>query len=246
MNKKTKAKKQGKKYLTIGKVVRNLKKLYPDLTGSKLRFLESEGLISPGRSENKYRIYFKEDIEKINYILKMQKDHYMPLDVIKEKLKSKDFKKFISDGDHSLDNLQLKLGEEFKADHEPDIYTAAELSKKFKLSKSCISELIENNIVDREEKNGKYTINADDAEILKVVSELSKYGIHVKHLKLFENFAGRNSAFIQQIILPLLMSGKKDAHIRAVRTVKRLERMLCDFQELLIKKENRKFLEKHK
>ncbi len=235
-----------KNYLTIGKVVKNLKKIYPDLSNSKLRFLESEGLISPGRAQNKYRIYLKEDIEKINYILKMQKDYYMPLDVIKEKLNSRDFKKFISENEHSIENLQLKLGEGYRADYEFKSYSAGEMGKKFKLPGGYIDDLINNDIVDWKEENGKYLLNANDAEILKLVSDLLKYGIYVKHLRLFENFANRQSAFIQQIILPLIMSGKKDLHNRAKKTVSRLERMLCDFQELLVKDKNKKFLEKHK
>jgi len=124
-----------KKYLTIGKVVKNFKKIYPDLTNSKIRFLEFEGLLSPKRASNKYRIFYREDIEKLNFILKMQKDLYMPLEVIKEKLKSRDFKKFLSEG-RSIENLQLKLGEEFKTGYETksfsleDIQTGTIFNKK--------------------------------------------------------------------------------------------------------------------
>jgi DNA-binding transcriptional MerR regulator len=235
-----------KKYLTISKVVKNLKKVYPDLSSSKLRFLESEGLLSPKRSSNKYRIYFKEDLEKINFILKMQREFYMPLEVIKQKLKSREYKKFIDGNSAPIENIQIKLGEEFKTDHEPELLSVSELSKKFKLPQSYINEFIGNDIVNWKEENGKYLINTDDMEILNIVSKLSKYGIHVKHLKLFENFANRSSAFIQQIILPLLMSNKKEEHSRALKTTNKLEIMLCDFQEILIKKLNRKFLEKHK
>lgn len=234
-----------KNYLVISKVVKKLKKLYPDLTNSKLRFLESEGLLSPKRALNRYRIYYREDIEKLNYILKMQKDFYMPLEVIKGKLKSKEFKKFISECE-SIETLQLKLGGEFKPGYELKLYSIDEISKKFKLSQSFIIDLQENEIIDWSEENGKYVLSTNDIEILKLASKLSKYGIQVRHLKLFENFAGRHSSFIQQIIYPLLMSGKKDSHIKAARVVNKLERILCDFQELLIKKENRKFLEKYK
>ena len=234
-----------KNYLIISKVVKKLKKLYPDLTNSKLRFLESEGLLSPKRALNRYRIYYREDIEKLNYILKMQKDFYMPLEVIKEKLKSKEFKKFISECE-SIETLQLKLGEEFKPGYELKLYSIDDISKKFKLSQSFIIDLHENEIIDWSEENGKYVLSTNDIEILKLVSKLSKYGIQVRHLKLFENFAGRHSSFIQQIIYPLLMSSKKDSHIKAARVANKLERILCDFQELLIKKENRKFLEKYK
>lgn len=234
-----------KNYLIISKVVKKLRKLYPDLTNSKLRFLESEGLLSPKRALNRYRIYYREDIEKLNYILKMQKDFYMPLEVIKEKLKSKEFKKFISECE-SIETLQLKLGEEFKPGYELKLYSIDDISKKFKLSQSFIIDLHENEIIDWSEENGKYVISTYDIEILKLASKLSKYGIQVRHLKLFENFAGRHSSFIQQIIYPLLMSSKKDSHIKAARVANKLERILCDFQELLIKKENRKFLEKYK
>ena len=234
-----------KNYLIISKVVKKLKKLYPDLTNSKLRFLESEGLLSPKRALNRYRIYYREDIEKLNYILKMQKDFYMPLEVIKEKLKSKECKKFISECE-SIETLQLKLGEEFKPGYELKLYSIDDISKKFKLSQSFIIDLHENEIIDWSEENGKYVVSTYDIEILKLASKLSKYGIQVRHLKLFENFAGRHSSFIQQIIYPLLMSSKKDSHIKAARLVNKLERILCDFQELLIKKENRKFLEKYK
>lgn len=235
----------GKKYLTIGKVVKNLKKIYPDLTNSKLRFLESEGLLSPKRASNKYRTYYKEDIEKLNFILKAQKDLYMPLEVIKEKLKSRSLKKFISDG-KPIESLQLKLGEEIKPECAPKLLSMEDMSKKFKLSQSFINGLVENEIFDWSEEDGKYIIDSNDAEILKRASELSKYGIQAKHLKLFENFASRHSSFIQQIVFPLLMSGKKDTHARAAKIVNKLERMLCDFQELMVKKENKKFLEKHK
>lgn len=234
-----------KKYLTIGKVVKNLKKIYPDLTNSKLRFLESEGLISPKRASNKYRVYYREDIEKLNFILKVQKNLYMPLEVIKEKLKSRDLKKFISDG-KSIEDLQIKLGEEFKPEYTPKLFSLEDMRKKFKLSQSFIDGLVENEIFDWSEEDGKYTIDSNDIEILKLAGELSKFGIKAKHLKLFENFASRHSSFIQQIVFPLLMSGKKDAHTRAVKTINKLERMLCDFQELMVKKENKKFLKKHK
>lgn len=234
-----------KNYLIISKVVKKLRKLYPDLTNSKLRFLESEGLLLPKRALNRYRIYYREDIEKLNYILKMQKDFYMPLEVIKKKLKSKEFKKFISECE-SIETLQLKLGEEFKPRYELKLYSIDDISKKFKLSQSFIIDLQENEIIDWSEENGKYVLNINDIEILKLASKLSKYGIQVRHLKLFENFASRHSSFIQQIIYPLLMSSKKDSHIKAARVVNKLERILCDFQELLIKKENMKFLEKYK
>ena len=75
-----------KSYITISELVTKFKKYYPDISASKIRFLESRGLIEPKRTPSKYRIFTKEDILKINFILKMQKDYYLPLEAIKEKL----------------------------------------------------------------------------------------------------------------------------------------------------------------
>ena len=175
----------------------------------------------------------------------MQKDFYMPLNVIKEKLKSKEIKKFISNG-KAVENLQLRLGEEFKPEYQLKLYSIDDIRKKFKLSQVLVNDLLENKILDWQEENGKYIIDSEDVKIIKLVSELSKYGIHVKHLKLFENFASRHSSFIQQIILPLLMSSQKITQKKAIKILNHLERNLCGFHEILVKKENRKFLEKYK
>lgn len=231
--------------LTIGRLIKKLKKAYPDLTGSKLRFLESQGLIVPKRALNKYRVYYREDIERINFILKMQKEFYLPLEIIKEKLKSKKFKEYLESG-KDLKNLQLKLGEEFKLEQQEKYYTIEELKKKLKLSQSFIEELLDHDLVEWKTDNGNSVINGDDIEIIRMAIELSKYGIHIKHLKLFENFAVRHSSFIQQIIMPLMISSKKDQHRKGKKVALYLERRLCDFHEVLLKKENRKFLDKHK
>ena len=239
------AKKNKSESLTIGKLIKKLRKAYPDLTSSKLRFLESQGLVNPKRSINKYRVYYREDIEKINFILKMQKEFYLPLDIIKEKIRSKQFKNYIESG-KDLKNLQLKLGEEFRQEQQEDYYTVEELKKKLKLSQEFIEELLDYDLVEWKHEDGNSIINGSGIEIIKMAIELSKYGIHVKHLKLFENFALRHSSFIQQIIMPLIISSKKDQQKKGKKVALLLERKLCDFHELLLKKENRKFLEKHK
>ena len=231
--------------LTIGKLIKKLKKVYPDLSSSKLRFLETQGLITPKRSINKYRVYYREDIEKINFILKMQKEFYLPLDIIKEKIRSKEFKDYLESG-KDIKNLQLKLGEEFKQEQQEDYHTIDEVKKKLKLSQSFIEELLDHDLVEWKDENGNSIINGSDIEIIKMAIELSKYGIHIKHLKLFENFAVRHSSFIQQIIMPLMISSKKEQNRKGKKVALLLERRLCDFHELLLKKENRKFLEKHK
>jgi DNA-binding transcriptional MerR regulator len=229
--------------LTIGKLIKQLKKSYPGIRSSKLRFLESQGLINPKRGINKYRLYAEDDIKKINFILKLQKDFYLPLDVIKEKLDSKEFKEYSEKG-ASLKNIQLEFENEFDSVKSRKYLTVEELRKKLKLQQSFIDDIIDHDLIDSKNNNGELLINSDDIHIVEMAKELLKYGIQIKHLKMFENFAVRHSSFIQQIIMPLMISSNKDLHKKARKVAIKLERYLCDLHELLLKKENRKFMEK--
>jgi DNA-binding transcriptional MerR regulator len=232
-----------KKGLTIGKLIKQLKKSYPGIRSSKLRFLESQGLINPKRGINKYRSYTEDDIKRINFILKLQKDFYLPLDVIKEKLGSKEFRDYSEKGT-SLKNMQLEFESEFDVEKSKKYFTVEELRKKLKLQQSFIEDIIEHDLVDSKNNNGELLINSDDVRIVEMAKELLKYGIQVKHLKMFENFAVRHSSFIQQIIMPLMISSNKDLHKKGRKVAIKLESYLCDLHELLLKKENRKFMEK--
>ncbi|MBC8387929.1 MAG: MerR family transcriptional regulator [Actinobacteria bacterium] len=170
-----------KSFITIGELVEKLKEFYPDLTRSKLRFLESKGIITPKRAGNRYRIYHKDDVKKLNYILKMQKEYFMPLDVIKEKIDSVNFKRRA--GDKSvLRVLKLKTVDKDRSLKSSKL-TINEIKDKYKLSQEYINDLLGNNIISWKEEDGKFIIDGKDIEILNIICELSKYGIQIKHLK---------------------------------------------------------------
>src|SRR4030066_737332 len=143
-----------KSHLTIGELVRKFRKYYPDLTHSKLRFLESKGLIIPKRADNKYRVYYRDDVRKINFILKLQKDYFMPLEVIKEKRGSVDFGKIEKDKG-ALKELQLKLEDENKS-FKIGKLTVEDAKERFKLSQESINELATDNIISWHEEDGKF------------------------------------------------------------------------------------------
>jgi DNA-binding transcriptional MerR regulator len=234
-----------KKALTIGRLIKELKKAYPDISSSKLRFLESQDLVKPKRGLNKYRIYTADDVKKINFILKMQKEFYLPLDVIKRKLQSKEFEDYLKEG-KELTNLQLDLGEDTDNKKENNFIAFESIKKKLKVTQDFLEDLMDHDLVDYKNENGKILINSADLDIVKMSRELSRFGIQGKHLKMFENFAIRHSSFIQQIIMPLMISSKKELHKKGRKVALQLEKELCDLHEMLLKKENRKFLEKNK
>ncbi|MCE5330398.1 MerR family transcriptional regulator [bacterium] len=233
-----------KNYLTISELVEKFKKFYPDISASKIRFLESRGLIEPKRTASRYRIFAKEDILKINFILKMQKDYYLPLEAIKEKINSIDFKLSTEDKD-IIKQLKLDIYDS-GINYKSEYISVYELMQKHKLDQNFINELVENNIVCFEEIDGQHFLRSSDMEIIKIVIEFAKFGVHSKHLKFFENFSARESSFIQQIIFPILMSGNSDSFKKASEIISELEELISKFRSLMVKREDRLFLEKYK
>jgi len=233
-----------KSYLTISELVEKFKKFYPDITASKIRFLESRGLIEPKRTPSKYRIFNKEDILKINFILKMQKEYYLPLEAIREKINSIDFKLSTEDKD-IIKQLKLNIYDS-GINYKNELIPVYDLMQKHRMDQAFINELVENNIVFFEEIDGQHFIRNNDMEIIKIVIEFAKFGIHAKHLRFFENFSSRESSFIQQVIFPVLMSGSNDSFKKASEIAVELEELISKFRSLMVKRGNRLFLEKYK
>ena len=233
-----------KSYLTISELVEKFKKFYPDISASKIRFLESKGLIEPKRTPSRYRIFAKEDILRINFILKMQKEYYLPLEAIKEKINSIDFKLNVEDKD-IIKQLKLNISDS-GTNYKNELISVYDLMQKHRLDQNFINELAENNIIFFEEIDGQRFLRSSDMEIIKIVIEFAKFGIHIKHLRFFENFSSRESSFIQQIIFPILMSGSNDSFKKASEVIVELEELISKFRSLMVKRGNRLFLEKYK
>lgn len=234
-----------KNYITISEVVEKFKKYYPDISASKVRFLESEGLISPKRTQSKYRIYGKEDIIKLDFILKMQKQYYLPLSAIREKINSVDFVLDFNNED-IIKQLKFDLIEESSISLKDDFITVEELIKKLEIKESFLNELMDENVIYFEEFEDRKIIKSSEIEIIRIAAELLKYGIQPKNLKLFDNFSLRESSFIHQIVLPVIMSGSKESVVKATSIVKDLEMLLSNLRHLMVKRNNKAFLEQYK
>ena len=180
-----------KTLVTINEVVKKFKKHYPDISASKIRFLESEGLLEPKRTESNYRVYDKEDIRRLEFILKMQKEYYLPLRIIKEKISSIDFQLGFKNNDitKQLNFDSIEDSDETSGDTYIDIES---IIKKLDFDVSYFNELIEENIVNVKEINGMRKIRSSELELIKIIKELSKYGIQPKILNFLKIFQLEN------------------------------------------------------
>ena len=181
-------------YYGIGEVLAQLSGEFPDVRISKIRFLESEGLIEPARSPSGYRRFSRYDVQRLRYILTAQRDHYLPLRVIKEKLDSPDGAAEL--GPPAAGGALLSRGE---------LLEAAGIDPK------RLDELEEFGLVRR--RGRQY--GQDALAVARLVAELSAFGVEARHLRTVKAAAERETSLIEQVVAPVLRQRSTGAAERA-------------------------------
>lgn len=189
-------------HLTIGKVIALLQPDFPDLAVSKIRFLESEGLLTPQRSGSGYRKYSDADVERLRYILTVQREHFWPLKVIREALEARDRSE------------ELHLPE---APHRATRLTADELTAAAGASDSLVADLAAAGLLSADAA-GRF--GSEDLQILEAVVWLESFGIQPRHLRPFKAAADRELGLIQQMLAP--SSPGKERRAKAVQLAAQL------------------------
>lgn len=229
----------GRPYFSIGEVLNVLKDTFPDVTVSKIRFLEGEGLIDPERTSSGYRKFTEADIDRLRFILRLQRDHFLPLKVIRERL---------DEVDRAPDSEgQARL----LFDDEPDTpkegvaaITAAGTGASFSISElggasglttEQIDELTSYRLLDpthlREEKEGRETgepvlrFDERDLEAAKLCRALLDLGLEPRHLRVFRVAADRQADLAEQMAIPLVRQRNPEARKAAQEKVRELQRV---------------------
>lgn len=179
--------------LGIGEVVGTLRPEFPDVTLSKIRFLESEGLIAPRRTASGYRRYTSTDVERLRFVLRLQRDHYLPLKVIRDQLEEFD----PDEGPEVA--APLLRPDTFRAPRSPLRLTRPELIASCGLAESELEQLEAYGLI-RATPGGYFD---DDALLIATVAaELIGYGIQPRHLKGIRAAVDRELGLISQACAP--------------------------------------------
>jgi len=205
-------------YMNIGEVLAQLRQDFPDVTVSKIRFLESEGLIEPARAPSGYRRFTHADAERLRFILTAQRDHYLPLRVIKEHLDAYDR----GDGPAELRGTGLRpprslVAADSGARPSP-LLTREELIEATGLAGDALDELESYGLVHRED--GRYPPAA--AVVARAAADLAGYGITARHLRAAKAAADREVALIEQAVAPLDRRRGPGARDRARETAREI------------------------
>ena len=211
-------------YLGIGEVLASLREDFPDISVSKIRFLESEGLIAPARSPSGYRKFAVADVERLRYILTAQRDQYLPLRVIKERL--------VPDGTDPVAN-----GQPAGSAPEPSGHgsrgvklTRRELLEAAGIDEEKLAEIEDYGLVRREGRQ----YGPDALEVARTVAALAAYGVEARHLRAVRAAAERETSLIEQVIAPTLRLHNAAARENAGRTARQIAALSLRLHRVLI------------
>ncbi|MCW2491221.1 MAG: hypothetical protein QOH56_2555 [Pseudonocardiales bacterium] len=211
--------------LSIGEVLAQLRSDFPDVTISKIRFLEDQGLVQPDRTPSGYRKFSSSDVARLRYVLSQQRDNYLPLRVIKDQLEAIDSGHAPSGPGgvprpaHLAITDNAPTPEHFRSSHAALRLTREELLNTVGLTSDQLRELEQFGLITCR-PGGRYD---DDAlAIAQVVVDLARYGIEGRHLRSFKSAADREVSLFGQVAGPMVKQRSGDGRARAEETVREL------------------------
>ena len=224
-------------YLSIGEVLSKLRGDFPDITISKIRFLESEGLIEPQRTPSGYRKFTASDLDRLRYVLLLQRDQYLPLRVIKENLEALD-RGLEPAANGGVASPRPALAS-VDGDSSPEsfVHTSDMRLSREELLKA--SGLTDTQLVELESYGfvalrGRH-YDSDALSVAKAVAEMAGFGIETRHLRSFKSAADREIGLIEQVITPLTRQKSAESKARAEEVQKEIASLSIRLHAALVR-----------
>jgi DNA-binding transcriptional MerR regulator len=211
-----------RRLLTIGTVCRRLQAEFPDISISKIRYLEDQGLLAPRRTQSGYRLFSEDDVERLETILRLQRDEFLPLRVIRQELASPS-----GAGKERRRRRAVGLGD---PDDELDL---GALCERAAITPELARELEEYGLLQARRQGGEKLYPVGDVEIAVACSKLSRFGISARHLRTFRTAADREAGLLEQLVAPSLRSRKADRREAAVQQLQTLAEVAQELSQLL-------------
>lgn len=235
--------------LTIGEVLNELKDEFDDVTISKIRFLESEGLIHPDRTESGYRQFTDPDVERLRYVLRTQRDRYLPLKVIKEELDRLDAGQPVEPpapppppsgtaaADSDTDEDSATRPSVVEDTPEPVELTVSELCDATGLEAGDVRSLRDHGLLEGDER-----FDGDDLRAARAAAELMELGLEPRHLRMYRQFADREVGVYEQLVTPLLKQRNPDSRQTAADQVDELAHHGRELHRTLVSRQLRSII----
>lgn len=205
---------------TIGAVCERLKDEFPDVSISKIRYLEDQGLLAPRRTPGGYRLFTEDDVARLETILRLQRDEFLPLRVIKQELSAPGAKS----------RRRRKATGLASAGASVDV---EELCSRAGISRELARELEEFGLIESRTVDGARRYAEGDVEVAAVCSRLAEYGMSGRHLRTFRTTVDRQGALLEQLVAPALHSRNPDRRRAGLDDLQGLAELSQELSQLL-------------
>jgi DNA-binding transcriptional MerR regulator len=224
------------KAVTIGAVCKALDQEFPDISISKIRYLEDQKLLAPRRTQGGYRLYTQNDIQRLRTILRLQRDEFLPLRVIRQELAGGR-----SDREVAPPSEGRSMRRATVTARDPGaLYSLDDVVEETGADPKLVSELVDFGVVKGETRGGVRYFDETEREIVRAVSELARYGVGGRNLRVFRSSADREAQLLQSILAPALRSRNPERRKEAIEALENLASVTTHLKHLLLIRDLRK------
>ena len=222
---------------TIGAVCEMLSKEFPDLTISKIRYLEDRGLLTPRRTPGGYRVYGHTEVDRLRTILRLQRDEFLPLKVIRQELAGG---RTVESAPAPAKSGGSKRRSATAVERTGSWTQLDDVVLETGADSALVAELQEYGVIKGETREGTLGFDDTEVEIIRAVGELARYGVAGRNLRVFRSSADREAALLQQILAPSLRSNNPERRAEAVETLENLASVTSYLGHLLLVRDLRR------
>jgi DNA-binding transcriptional MerR regulator len=205
--------------LTIGAVCQRVREEFPDISISKIRYLEDQGLMSPKRTQGGYRLFSEDDVDRLVTILRLQRDEFLPLRVIRQQLSTRV-------PGHARRRRPDGLGSE-------EEISLDDVCERAGISSDLARELESFGLLDPRRDGAERRYGESDADIALVCARLQQFGIAPRHLRTFRTSADREANLLEQLLAPALRARSPERRKSAVEDLQSLAALAQELSQLL-------------
>jgi DNA-binding transcriptional MerR regulator len=223
------------KAITIGAVCKTLELEFPDISISKIRYLEDQKLLTPRRTQGGYRLYTPEDVQRLRTILRLQRDEFLPLRVIRQELAGGRSEREVGANGTDLGLRRTSVSRDPGA-----LYSIEDVVEETGADPKLVAELVEFGVIKGDLRAGNRYFDDTEREIVRAVSELARYGVGGRNLRVFRTSADREAQLLQSILAPALRSRNPERRKEAVEALENLASVTTHLKHLLLIRDLRK------
>jgi DNA-binding transcriptional MerR regulator len=231
------------KAMTIGAVSKALVQEFPDISISKIRYLEDQKLVAPRRTPGGYRLYTSSDVQRLRTILRLQRDEFLPLRVIRQELATGRAAEEQQDppvGVSAAEDKRRRHRARVTVRDHGAMYSLDEVLEETRAEPQMVAELEEYGVIKGTARGGTKYFDETEREIIRAVTELARYGVGGRNLRAFRTSADREAALLQQILAPALRSRNQQRRKEALDALENLAAVTTHLKHLLLIRDLRK------